>query len=231
MRTTIHGEAFPVLRIDMADGEKVVGETGNLSWKTPNVSMRTTTSAAGSSGFLGGLVRSVMSGSSLFMTEYSSAGEGMVAFAARIPGRLMEHGVDGRTSLSIHRQGFLAATSGVTLGVGFQKSLGAGVFGGEGFMMQSVSGIGTVWVELGGDVVLHELARGEVLEVHPGHVGMFEGSVAMDVVVLPGLKNKLFGGDGLFLARMKGPGKVWTQSMTLPGLAHVLAPYMPPASR
>jgi uncharacterized protein (AIM24 family) len=126
----------------------------------------------------------------------------------------------------IHRHGFLAATRGVELAMGFQRSLGAGIFGGDGFVLQRLSGNCTAWVELGGEIVTYELAPGEVLQVHPGHVGMFEESVNFDVTFLQGIRNIFFGGDGLFVARLTGPGKVYLQSLTLPHLAHAIAPYL-----
>jgi len=110
--------------------------------------------------------------------------------------------------------------------MGFQRSLGAGIFGGNGFVLQRLTGTCTAWVELGGAIVTYDLGPGEVLQAHPGHVGMFEESVSFDVTLLPGIQNMIFGGDGLFVARLMGPGKVWLQSLTLPNLAHAIAPYL-----
>jgi len=121
----------------------------------------------------------------------------------------------------------MCATPGVQFGIGFQQSLGAGVFGGEGFMLQKVSGQGTAFVELYGEVVSYDLQAGETLRCHPGYCGMFEESVKMSVTTVPGLANKLFGGDGLFLLSLTGPGKIWLQSLTLPNLAHAISPYLP----
>ena len=115
---------------------------------------------------------------------------------------------------------------GVALGLGFQRSLGAGIFGGDGFRLQQVTGGGTFWSTLGGGVVERHLAPGEAIDVHPGHVGMFEDSVGFDITMLPGIRNKLFGGDGFFLARLTGPGRIWLQTLTVPNLAHALAPYL-----
>ena len=126
----------------------------------------------------------------------------------------------------IHRHGFLCATAGVELGIGFQRSLGAGIFGGDGFIMQRLSGQCKAWVELGGEVITYDLAPGETIQAHPGHVGMFTETINFDVTLLPGISNMFFGGDGLFVARLTGPGKVWLQSLTLPNLAHAIAPYL-----
>ena len=130
------------------------------------------------------------------------------------------------TSYMIHRHGFLCATQGVELSTGFQRSLGSGLFGGEGFVLQRLGGSCTAWVELGGEIVTYDLQPGESLQVHPGHIGMFEGTINFDVIFMRGIKNALFGGDGLFIARLTGPGKVWLQTLPLPNLAAALAPYL-----
>ena len=126
----------------------------------------------------------------------------------------------------IHRHGFLCATPGVELSVGFQQSLGAGIFGGDGFLLQRLAGNCQAWVELDGEVVTYDLAPGESLRVHPGHVGMFEGSVQFGITRIQGIRNMLFGGDGIFLAQLTGPGRVWLQSLPLANLAHALSPYL-----
>jgi uncharacterized protein (AIM24 family) len=159
------------------------------------------------------------------MTEFSAPG-GRGAFAAKVPGAILPLRVDAGAGYMVHRHGFLCATQGVELGIGFQQSLGAGIFGGSGFVMQRIGGAGTAWVELGGEIVIHDLAPGEELLVHPGHVGMFEERVGFDITTIRGIANALFGGDGLFLVRLRGPGQVWLQTLTMPALAHSLAPYL-----
>ena len=129
-------------------------------------------------------------------------------------------------SYLIHRHGFLCGTEGLQLGTGFQRSLGAGIFGGDGFLLQRLSGPCTAWVELGGEVVSYDLAPGETLKVHPGHIGMFQDSVNCDITLMRGFSNALFGGDGLFIARLTGPGKVWLQTLIVPNLAHAISPYL-----
>ena len=131
----------------------------------------------------------------------------------------------------IHRHGFLCATPQVQMGVGFQQSLGAGVFGGDGFLLQKVSGQGTAWLELSGEVIMKELRPGENLRVHPGHVGAFESGVSFQITTVPGIKNMIFGGDGLFLASLTGPGKIWLQTLPISKLAHQLMEYMPSQTR
>jgi uncharacterized protein (AIM24 family) len=161
------------------------------------------------------------------MTEYAApSGPGVVAFAAKIPGRIVEVDLAPGQSYLVHKHGFLCATLGVQLSTGFQQSLGAGIFGGNGFLLQRLTGPCKAWVELGGEVVARELAPGERVRVHPGHVGMFEESVQFGITTVPGIRNAIFGGDGIFLAELTGPGKVWLQTLTLPNLAHALQPYL-----
>jgi uncharacterized protein (TIGR00266 family) len=226
MRSKITGTTMPVLEIGLEPGDVIVAEPGEFSWMTDNVQLNTTTQTAGARSFLGALGRA-LSGGGLFMTEYSAqGGNGVVGFAAKVPGSIMEVAVQSGTSYMIHRHGFLCATQGVELSTGFQRSLGSGLFGGEGFVLQRLAGSCTAWVELGGEIVTYDLQPGESLQVHPGHIGMFEGTVTFDIVFMRGIKNALFGGDGLFIARLTGPGKVWLQSLTVPGLAHALQPYI-----
>ncbi len=226
MRSHIIGNTLPVLELALDAGDGLVAETGQLSWMSGGIELHTTTQTAGTTGFLGAVGRA-LSGGGLFMTEYTAPyGPGTVAFAAKIPGRIVELHVQPGQSYLIHKHGFVCGTMGVQLGTGFQQSLGGGLFGGNGFLLQRLSGACTAWVELGGEVVERTLAPGEVLRVHPGHVGMFEERVSFGVTMLPGVRNIFFGGDGLFLAELTGPGRVWLQTLTLPNLAHALAPYM-----
>jgi uncharacterized protein (AIM24 family) len=162
------------------------------------------------------------------MTEYRAmGGVGEIAFATKVPGHILPVAVAPGHEYMIHRHGFLCATPQVELGVGFQQSLGAGVFGGNGFLLQKVSGQGTAWLELSGEVILKELRPGETLRVHPGHVGAFESSVSFQITTIPGIKNMIFGGDGIFLASLTGPGKIWLQTLPIAKLAHQIMEYMP----
>jgi uncharacterized protein (TIGR00266 family) len=226
MESRITGTTMPVLEIGLEPGEAIVAEPGELSWMTNTVQLRTTTAAAGSRGLWGAVTRAI-AGGGLFMTEFSAqGGRGAVAFAAKIPGQIVPVEVAPGAGYLVHRSGFLCATPGVELAIGFQQSLGAGIFGGSGFIMQRLGGAGTAWVELGGEIVTHVLEAGEELLVHPGHVGMFEDRVGFDITTIRGIANALFGGDGLFLVRLRGPGQIWLQTLTMPGLAHGLAPYL-----
>jgi uncharacterized protein (TIGR00266 family) len=226
MKSKITGTTLPVLEIGLEPGDTIVAEPGEFSWMTENVNLRTTTMTAGAKGFLGVLGRA-FSGGGLFMTEYSAAaGNGLIAFAAKVPGQIMQVDVSPGHGYMIHRHGFLCATLGLELSMGFQKSLGAGIFGGNGFVLQRLAGACSAWVELGGEVVLYDLQPGESIQVHPGHIGMFQDSVNFDMRFMRGITTALFGGDGLFIAHLTGPGKVWLQTLTLPNLAHALLPYI-----
>jgi uncharacterized protein (TIGR00266 family) len=226
MQHTIAGTTMPVLQIGLDPGEVIVAEPGEFSWMSDNMQLNTTTQTGGAKGLFGVLGRA-LSGGGLFMTEYSPQGAaGLIAFAAKIPGTIHQLDVPAGHSYMIHKHGFLCATKGVTLSIGFQKQLGAGLFGGNGFIMQKLEGPCTAFVELGGETVVYDLRPGESIQAHPGHVGMFQDTVNFDMVFMRGIKNAIFGGDGLFIARLTGPGKVWLQSMTVPNLAHALQPYL-----
>lgn len=226
MRTQIKGTTMPVLEIGLDANDRIVAEPGEFSWMTEGVQMRTSAYAAGARSVWGAIGRA-FSGGGLFMTEYSApAGQGVVAFAAKIPGEIVQIDVPPGHSYLIHRHGFLCGTEGLQLATGFQRSLGAGIFGGDGFLLQRLTGPCSAWVELGGEVVTYDLAAGETVQVHPGHIGMFQDSVSFDIKLMRGFANALFGGDGLFVARLTGPGKVWLQTLTVPNLAHALAPYL-----
>jgi uncharacterized protein (TIGR00266 family) len=224
----IVGTVMPVLEMTLQPNEMIFAESGELSWISASIQLRTSTSAGGQQGGLFGVLGRAVSGGTLFMTEYwADRGEGLVAFAAKLPGQIMPLEIAPNGGYMVHRHGFKCAVPGVRFQVGFQQRLGAGVFGGTGFRMQHLSGQGLAFVELHGEVVVYDLPPGNTLRVHPGHVGMYQDSVQFSVTTVPGIKNALFGGDGLFLATLTGPGRVWLQSMTLPHLAHAIAEYLP----
>lgn len=226
MKTKLTGTTLPVLEVGLEQGDVIVAEPGEFSWMTENVNLKTTTMTAGAKGLFGVLGRA-LSGGGLFMTEYSVAsGNGLIAFAAKIPGQIMQVDVEPGHGFMIHRGGFLCATQGVDLSMGFQKTLGAGIFGGNGFVLQHLAGTCTAWVELGGEIVTYDLQAGESIQVHPGHIGVFQDSITFDMRFMRGVTNAIFGGDGLFIAHLTGPGKVWLQTLTLPNLAHALLPYL-----
>ena len=227
MQSRIQGTTMPVLEVLLQPGEAVVSEAGELSWMTSTIQMTTHTQMGGGGGLFG-VIRRVAGGGTLFMTEYTAAGGvGEIAFATKVPGHILPVEVGGGQEFFVHRHGFLCATSQVQLGVGFQQSLGAGIFGGNGFLLQKISGVGTAWLELSGEVIVKDLRAGETLRVHPGHVGAFTGSVSFQIARVPGIKNMIFGGDGLFLAALTGPGRLWLQTLPIARLAHQILEYAP----
>ncbi len=227
MQTQIQGTTMPVLDVQLDPNESVFSESGELSWMTASIQMTTHTQMGGGGGLFGVLKR-VAGGGSLFMTEYRAYGApGVVSFATKVPGHIVPVEVAYGAEYMVHRHGFLCATPAVNIGVGFQQSLGAGIFGGDGFLLQRVSGQGTAWLELSGELIVKNLAPGEVLRVHPGHVGAFQSSVAFQITTVPGIKNMIFGGDGIFLAELMGPGTVWLQTLPISRLAHQIAEYLP----
>jgi uncharacterized protein (TIGR00266 family) len=225
MNHQILGTTLPVLEVQLSPGESVVAVSGELSWMSASIDLQTTTGM--SSGGLGGLFKRAVGGGSIFMTKYTAQGSpGMVAFATKMPGHIMPIEVGRGGDYMVHRHGFLCGTEGVELGVGFQQSLGAGIFGGNGFLLQKVSGAGQAWIELDGEVIPYTLEAGQSLRVHPGHVGMFDSTVNFGITRIQGIRNMLFGGDGIFLAELTGPGRIWLQSLPLSNLAHALSPYL-----
>jgi uncharacterized protein (TIGR00266 family) len=177
-------------------------------------------------GFFAGLARS-FGGGSFFVTDFTANGPGHVAFAPRFPGTIVPALLGPGQSLTCRKETFLVAEKTVTFETAWQRRIGAGFFGGDGFILQKVTGPGVVWLDLSGELVERDLAPGERLLVHAGHVGVFEPSVAFDIQMLRGFKNILFGGEGLFLASLTGPGHVWLQSMPILNLAEEIARYLP----
>jgi len=227
MQTRIQGTVMPVLDVQLDPNESVFSESGELSWMTASIQMTTHTQMGGGGGLFGVLKR-VAGGGSLFMTEYRAVQyPGEVSFATKVPGHIVPVQLGQGPEYMVHRHGFLCATDQVTIGIGFQQSLGAGIFGGSGFILQKVGGVGTAWLELSGELVQKNLAPGELLRVHPGHVGAFQTSVGFQINMVPGIKNMIFGGDGIFLAELTGPGTVWLQTLPISRLAHQIAEYLP----
>jgi len=230
MESKIVGTVMPVLELNMQPNDKVFAESGELGWMSMAIQLQTGTSVGGQQGgFLGALGRAV-AGGTFFMTEYTAAGgPGLLAFSAKLPGQILPMDIAPGQGYMVHRHGFMCATPGVQFSIGFQQRLGAGIFGGSGFRMQRLQGQGQAWVELHGEVVVYDLQAGNTLRVHPGLVGMFQESVQFNITTVPGIQNMLFGGSGLFLATLTGPGRVWLQSMSMQHLAHAIQEYLPKA--
>jgi len=221
---------MPALEIVLESGEGVIAVSGELSWMTESITLSTAIQHGG--GGLFGAIKRIAAGGSIFMTQYKADGaQGMVAFAAKVPGHIVPVTVSPTETYLVHRSGFLCGTPQIELTVGFQQSLGAGIFGGDGFILQKLAGQGEAWIEVGGEIVTYDLVPGQTLRVHPGHVAMFQSSVGFKIVTIRGISNALFGGDGLFFASLTGPGRVWLQTLTVPNLAHAIAPYLPKEQR
>jgi uncharacterized protein (TIGR00266 family) len=230
MKEQVIGSTLPVLEISLDPGESVIAEVGEFSWMTDSIQMSTGMGGGvGGHGVMGALKRAAGGSSFLFSTYTAQGSAGMIAFAAKLPGSILPVDAGRGAEYMVHRHGFLAGTEGIEISAGFQQSFTAGVFGGEGFILQRIGGEGRAWVELAGEVVPYELGPGQSLRVHPGHIGMFEASVAFQVMRVQGIANRYFGGDAHHFGVLSGPGKVWLQSMPLPILAASLAPYLPHA--
>jgi uncharacterized protein (TIGR00266 family) len=222
MKYEISGTTMQTVGIDLAPGDVIYSQTAAMAWMTSGVTMGTNTGG----GLFAGLKRS-LTGGSLFITEFSAAGGGHVAFAPRFPGTILARQLKPGESLICRKETFLCAEKTVTLEMAWQQRVGAGFFGGAGFILQKVTGPGTVFLDLSGEVVTKQLAAGEKLLVHAGHVGVHEPTVSFDIQMLPGFSNVIFGGEGLFMASLTGPGEVHLQSMPILNLAEEIARYLP----
>ena len=229
MEYKILGTTMPALEVQLASGETVVAESGELSWMSDSITMRTSTTAGGGNKGIFGALKRTLTGGTLFLTEYTASGQaGQVTFATKLPGMIVDLHVEPGAGYLAHRHGFIAATPGIQLSPVIQK-LGAGIFGGEGFIMQKLEGNCEAWVSLSGEMIVMDLAAGQSLRVHPGHVGLFQESVRFEMTTIKGIKNIFFGGDDFFLVRLTVPGRIWLQTLPLPNLAHALIPYLPQA--
>ena len=223
MKYEINGTVLPSVDVFLDAGESVYTESGGMAWMKGDIEMATSTRG----GLLAGLGRS-LAGESLFMTTYNCrSGQGVVTFTPEAPGRVLVFELAAGQSLICQKDAFMAAQESVQLEMHFRKRLGAGLFGGEGFILQKVTGPGVVFLEIAGDVREYSLAQGEVMRVDPGHIALYELSVDYDIAAVRGIKNVLFSGEGLFLATLGGPGKVWLQSMPLSNLAAKIRKYIP----
>jgi len=222
MRYRVDGTIMQTVSLDLERGETVYSQTNSMCWMNDAVAMNTHTGG----GFLSGLMRS-FGGGSFFVTDFTSNGPGHVAFAPRFPGTIVPAQLPPGQSLICRKETFLVAEKSVALEIAWQKRIGAGFFGGDGFILQKVTGPGLVFLDLSGELVERDLAPGEQLFVHAGHVGAFEPSVSFDLKMVRGFKNILFGGEGLFLASLTGPGHVWLQSMPIMNLAEEISRYIP----
>jgi len=221
MKYTINGSVMQVLDVELEAGEAVYTESGGMSWMSDGINMDTGVKG----GLLGGIARK-FNGESLFMTTYRAVGPSRISFANEFVGKILDLNLGQGQSIVCQKDAFMCAKDSVKLEIHMQKRLGAGLFGGEGFILQKVTGPGVAFLEIAGELVEKQLSQGEKLKIDPGHVAAFEPSVDYSIERVKGVKNMLFGGEGLFLATVTGPGKVWLQSMPLPNLAGALRKYL-----
>ena len=221
MRYEIKGGSFPVVVCQLENGEQMITEKGSMVWMSPNMQMDTR------GGGLGRMFSKALSGESMFQNIYTAKGAGMIAFGSSFPGQIKPITIGPGQEMILQKSAFLAAESGVELSIHFRKNLGSGFFGGEGFIMQRLSGSGTAFVEIDGELVEYELKPGQQIIVDTGNVAGFTSDVRMDIQQVPGLKNVFLGGEGLFHTVLTGPGRVWLQTMPICNVANSIRPYIP----
>lgn len=220
------GSIQPTVVVDLGIGQSVYSNTGAMSWMSATVDMNTN-----AGGGLGSMFKRFLSGASLFILDFSVKGvPGQVAFSADFPGKVLDFELDDGQSVIMHKHAFICAEKSVALDMFFTRSLGAGLFSGEGFVLQKLTGPGLVFAELDGDAVEYHLKAGETMRVEPGHVAMFDASVTFDMTIVRGIKNILLGGEGMFLATLTGPGRIWLHSMAPTKVAQRIAEYLPASS-
>ena len=221
MKYEIKGEPMPVVICSLESGESVKCESGAMSWMTTNMKMET------SGGGAGKMFGRLFSGESMFQNRYTAQGKGLIAFASSFPGSIQAVEIDPNHPIVVQKRAFLAAEEGVELSVFFQKKGMAGFFGGEGFIMQKLSGHGIAFLEIDGSVVEYQLSAGQQIIVDTGNVAMIDDTCTLDVQQVKGVKNVLFGGEGLFNTVITGPGRVLLQTMPVSGLASTIASMLP----
>ncbi|MDD5922625.1 MAG: TIGR00266 family protein [Eubacteriales bacterium] len=223
MRYDIKGGNLPFVVCQLEAGETMINESGAMCWMSPNMRMETT-----SNGGVGKMFGRMLSGERLFQNRYTAdRGPGYIAFSSSFPGQILAVDIAPGKEIIAQKSAFLAAEESVSLSIFFRKRLGTGFFGGEGFIMQRLSGNGTAFIEIDGAVEEVNLGPGQQIIVDTGYVAMMESSCNMEIVQVPGIKNVLFGGEGLFNTVVTGPGKVWLQSMPISNVAQMLSAYMP----
>ena len=222
MKYQIQGEPMPVVICTLEDGESMITEKGSMVWMSPNMEMKT------SAGGIGKAFGKLFSGESMFQNIYTArGGQGLIAFASSFPGAIRAVEITPGKTIIAQKSAFLASTSGVELSVHFQKKIGAGFFGGEGFIMQKLSGQGLAFIEIDGSSVEYDLAPGQKLIVDTGNLAIADDTVDIDIQAVKGVKNIFLGGEGLFNTVLTGPGKVTLQTMPLSSFAGSISRYIP----
>ncbi len=218
MEAKIVGDMLPAVVCKLAKGETVITENGGMSWMDEGIEMKTTTNG----GIMKGIGRA-FAGESIFMNMYTAQKDNAeIAFASSFPGQILEFDLKEGESIVAQKRAFLCSEKTVDIKMQFRKKLGAGFFGGEGFIMQKITGPGKVYLEIDGSVIKRELAEGEKLKVDNGYVAAMTQDVKLDIETVKGVKNILFGGEGLFVTTVKGPGTVYLQTMPVSKLAGLL---------
>ncbi len=222
MQYEIKGDTLPVVICKLEGGEQMITERGSMSWMSPNMKMETT-----SNGGVGKALGRMFSGEALFQNRYTAeGGPGMIAFASSFPGAIRAVEIAPGKELIVQKRSFLASEKTVELSVHFQKKIGSGFFGGEGFVMQRLSGQGLAFIEIDGHAVEYDLAPGQQIVVDTGYLAAMEATCSMDIKSVPGIKNMMFGGEGIFNTVITGPGRVTLQTMPISSVAGCLAPYI-----
>jgi len=222
MEYKIKGDTMPVLQIQLNPGEAIFTESGGMAWMTDGIDMNT-----GSRGGIGKMLGRALSGESLFLTTYKASQKGAIAFTPESLGKIIPMNLEAGSTIIAQKDAFMCAEDSVELAMHFRKKLGAGLFGGEGFILQKVTGPGVAFMEIYGEVTEYNLQPGQRLKVDPGHIAMFEPTVNYDITMVKGLKNMFLSGEGVFLATLQGPGKVWLQTLPLGNLAAKIASRVP----
>lgn len=223
MKYEIKGETLPVVICQVEAGETMITERGSMAWMSPNMKMDTS-----AHGGIGKALGRMFSGDSIFQNKYTAmGGNGMIAFASSFPGSIRAFEVRPGEEYIFQKQAFLASEAGVELSLHFQKKFSSGLFGGEGFILQRVSGQGTVFAEFDGHVIEYDLKPGQQIVIDSGYLAAMSGSCNLEIQTVPGLKNMVFGGEGLFNTVITGPGHVWLQTMPISQVAGALRPYFP----
>ena len=221
MNYEIKGGSFPVVICNLENGEKMITEKGSMVWMSPNMQMQT------HGGGLGRMFSKAFTGESMFQNTYTANGAGMIAFGSSFPGQIKAVNIAPGQEMIVQKSAFLASEAGVQLSLHFRKNLGAGLFGVEGFIMQRLSGSGTAFVEIDGSLIEYDLKPGQKIVVDTGNVAGFSVGVQMEIQQVPGVKNVLLGGEGLFNTVLTGPGRVWLQTMPISNVAASIRPYIP----
>ena len=223
MKYEIQGETLPVVICQLESGESMICEGGAMSWMSPNMKMETTTN-----GGIGKSIGRAFSGEKMFQNIYTAeGGPGMIAFASSFPGSIRAFEIGPGKEYIFQKGAFLASESGVTLSAHLKKKIGAGLFGGEGFIMQKTTGRGVVFAEFDGHVVEYELQAGQQMILDTGHLAAMSATCEIDVKTVSGAKNALLGGEGFFNTVISGPGHIWLQTMPISNVAGAIRPFIP----